>query len=333
MKPTINPECESEHDTGYSPTHVLVQTYNPNRAAEQRRNIEKEKWTGIYKRGDIIVYQTPHDPEKVAVKRVVGVPGDTVLPLKGYEGGEDPVTVQYYQLWVEGDVGDRKKSVDSNYFGPISEALVRGKVIAMWSPWWNIFGARRPNRENEDWPAKRQGRVAERAVYLAATNPDRLGYLELFKPARGEAFLQKLRQRPDYMRKLFKEDDQFRRVMKYYREHGLQEAESNEDPDIRERARIITNEMEQTFGSELSKPERRSIHSGQRIVEGNAPEEHDVTPAGRTLDAVVHEDEKAVLREGRERPAKAALREMVKQTKQLAEMKEKEIEERQQREL
>lgn len=327
MKPTINPDCDSEHDANYSPTWVLVQLYNPNLSREKRRGF-KEGWLGTYNRGDLILYTTPHNPERVAMKRVVGVPGDTVVPLAGYDGGQDPVTVQYYQLWVEGDVNDRKKSIDSNYFGPISEALVRGKVIAMWSPWWNIFGARRPNRKTDDWPAKRQKRVAEGAVYEASVNPDKLSYIELFKAEKGEAFLRKLRQTPDYMRELFEKDDRFKRTVAYYRDHGVKVAEDNDDAEIRDRAHTIVQEIEQTFGTEVldaAKNQKLSTRRERwRPQEESVDDQVETTPA--YTEAVTHEDQHAVAREARERPAQAALKEMIEQTRQIKELKEKEFE-------
>lgn len=335
MNPTINPECNSDEDVNYSPTWVLVQLYNPNLSREKRRGF-KEGFIGTYNRGDLVLFNTPHDPEKTAVKRVVGVPGDTVQPMKGYDGGLDPVTVQYYQMWVEGDVNDRKKSIDSNYFGPISEALVRGKIIAMWSPWWNIFGARRPNRTTDDWPAKRQKRVAEGAVYEASVNPDKLSYISLFKAERGDAFLRKLRQTPDYMRELFEKDDNFKRTVKYYRDRGLKVAEDHEDPEIRDRASTILYELEQTFGAEVLEDlkNKKLLKRGERWrPQEESADDLEMQPAPKYSEAITHENKHATEREARERPAKAAMKEMIKQTRQMAELKEKEMEERKSREI
>lgn len=111
-------------------------------------------------RGEIVVFLTPHDPSKIAVKRVVGLPGDIITPLEGYEGAKE-VTVQHQHIWVEGDADDREKSRDSNWYGPISQNLVLGRVVAIMEPFW------RPRwlaPKEHQWPARQKGRVAEDAV-------------------------------------------------------------------------------------------------------------------------------------------------------------------------
>lgn len=332
MRPTFNGACESDRDTNYDPTWVLVQVYNPNAAREKRRSF-KEGWLGTYNRGDIVVYHTPHDPDKISVKRVVGVPGDTVVPLDGYDGGQDPVTIQYYQLWVEGDVNDRKKSMDSNHFGPISEALVKGKVIAAWSPWWNLLGAWRPKRKEETWPAKKQGRVAEGAVYEASVNPDKLAYLELFGAEKGEAFLRKLRQTPDNMKELFEKDDAFKKTMSYLRERGKKVAKENDDAELRERAQTIVNEIEWTFGIDALNKYKKRIRTERWTPQEDFEDGQELAAVTVHTEDVKHENELDSQREARDRPAQAALKKMVKQTRQLAELKEKEMKEREEREV
>lgn len=332
MYPTFNPECKSDRDIDYDPTWVLVQVYNPNAAREKRRGF-KEGWLGTYNRGDIIVYKTPHDPDKISVKRIVGVPGDTVVPFEGYDGGPDPVTIQYYQLWVEGDVNDKKKSIDSNQFGPISEALVVGRVIAAWSPWWNIFGARRPSRKQDEWPAKKQGRVAEGAVYEASVNPDKLSYLELFGPEKGNAFLRKIRQAPDNMKELWGKDDGFKKTITYVRDRGMKVAEDSNDSELRERAETIVKEIEHTFGVDALESFRKKRSRTERWKPPTDSDEPEELPAALLYsENVTHENERDIQKEARERPAQAALKQMVKQTRQLAELRQKEMEDKQRRE-
>lgn len=121
---------------------------------------EKENARQPLQRGEIIVFYTPHDPTKVAVKRIVAVAGDKVTPLVGYNGPAEEV-IHHNHLWVEGDVNDREKSRDSNWYGQISESLVIGRVVALMQPWW------RPNWievKEHTYPAKRKGRVLEDAV-------------------------------------------------------------------------------------------------------------------------------------------------------------------------
>lgn len=129
---------------------------------------------GDFGRGDIVVFKSPmqqgHDGgTRVAVKRIVGVAGDRVKPLPGWEGEQDGVVVPFNHLWVEGDVEDRSRSVDSNWYGPISKNLVVGRVEWLLEPWW------RPTRmviAEQSWPAKEKARVQEAVVQDAMINPD-----------------------------------------------------------------------------------------------------------------------------------------------------------------
>ena len=125
-------------------------------------------------RGDIVVFKSPMQQgrdsrTRVAVKRIVGVAGDNVKPLPGWEGEQDGVVVPFDHLWVEGDVEDRSKSVDSNWYGPISKNLVVGRVEWLLEPWW------RPTRmviAEQSWPAKEKARVQEAVVQDAMLHPN-----------------------------------------------------------------------------------------------------------------------------------------------------------------
>jgi len=122
-------------------------------------------------RGQIVVYYTPHDPETIAVKRVVGIPGDRVKPLLGYPGGDDEgIVIPYNHIWVEGDANSREKSIDSNYFGPISQSMVYGYALGVWTSWlsWPV----RLRWEDDDYPAKKSGRVEKDVVKNAKLDPD-----------------------------------------------------------------------------------------------------------------------------------------------------------------
>lgn len=114
------------------------------------------RWHGVG-RGDVVVFRRP--PLEQAdysdlVKRVVGLPGDTVAAVNGrvYVNGQPlsepwlpqpapvtspsplpegfslnhPFTVPAGQYYVMGD--NRTDSEDSRYFGPIAENLIVGKM-------------------------------------------------------------------------------------------------------------------------------------------------------------------------------------------------------------
>jgi len=80
--------------------------------------------TANLRRGQVVLYRSPMDPEKVAVKRVVGLEGDAVVTrLVGGGGGGgsggagEVVRVGAGKVWVEGDEGFW--SVDSNVYGAV----------------------------------------------------------------------------------------------------------------------------------------------------------------------------------------------------------------------
>lgn len=78
-------------------------------------------------RGDIILFRSPIDPEKILTKRIIGLQGDSINCLAKYP--KSRTTIPRNHLWVEGD--NEFHSIDSNDFGPISQALVVGKVISI----------------------------------------------------------------------------------------------------------------------------------------------------------------------------------------------------------
>lgn len=82
-------------------------------------------------RGDVIMFRSPNDPEKLLTKRVVGLQGDIILTKTPYPRSQ--AVIPRNHLWVEGD--NAFHSIDSNNFGPISQSLVIGKVVCViWPP-------------------------------------------------------------------------------------------------------------------------------------------------------------------------------------------------------
>ncbi len=75
-----------------------------------------------FHRGDVVVVEHPGRPGYEMVKRLTGVPGDTVgartLGPDGY--------------WVEGD--HEPASTDSRHFGPVRAEALRGKVLFVYGP-------------------------------------------------------------------------------------------------------------------------------------------------------------------------------------------------------
>lgn len=116
------------------------------------------------RRGDVVMYYSPLNPEKMALKRVIALGGDEVMLDKRRRPGHDqdgevvgveataarnwdamaastitgpglaganarPGTfkVPFGHVWVEGD--NWRKSQDSNHYGPISKSLIVGKAM------------------------------------------------------------------------------------------------------------------------------------------------------------------------------------------------------------
>ncbi len=101
------------------------------------------------RRGDVIVFKFPAEPETDYIKRVIGLPGDTLEIRKGfvYANGQrldDPYVKSAYRLpdtyapfvvpegryWVMGDHRDR--SSDSRVWGFVSRDLIKGRALLIW---------------------------------------------------------------------------------------------------------------------------------------------------------------------------------------------------------
>ncbi|KAI1853263.1 hypothetical protein JX265_000238 [Neoarthrinium moseri] len=78
--------------------------------------------------GMIVTFWSPSDPERTAVKRIVGLEGDVVRTREPYP--VRTVQVPPGHVWVEGDGGTRD-SLDSNTYGPISTGLIIGKGTSL----------------------------------------------------------------------------------------------------------------------------------------------------------------------------------------------------------
>ena len=115
-----------------------------NRLAYQLGNFS----TGEIQHGDVVVFHYPRDPEQEYIKRIIGVPGDTVeltgghVYVNGYQLDEPYIAadarnegewqVSEGHIFVLGD--NRNNSQDSRNFGGVSLENVVGKAIFIYWP-------------------------------------------------------------------------------------------------------------------------------------------------------------------------------------------------------
>ena len=110
MWPTLNGERSS------NPDYIWLNSF-------ATRNFTVE-------RGDIVAFTSPSDPNRVLIKRVVGLEGDVV---QSSSTRFNHVRLRQGFVWMEGD--NKDKSMDSNTFGPIPRGLVLGKAsLVIWPP-------------------------------------------------------------------------------------------------------------------------------------------------------------------------------------------------------
>jgi signal peptidase I len=105
------------------------------------------------KRGDIVVFRYPLNPQEYFIKRVIGLPGEKVeikdgevhiinkehpegivinepyltVGTRSYSTDEEPVALGENEYFVMGD--NRNASKDSRSFGPVNQSFLTGKVL------------------------------------------------------------------------------------------------------------------------------------------------------------------------------------------------------------
>jgi signal peptidase I len=115
---------------------------------------ETAKYTGDYHRGDVVILRYPNDPSKFFIKRIIGLPGETVTILNGVVSitsatRTDPLilnepyvknpkidsssrTLDNQEFFVMGD--NRAQSSDSRVWGPVPRRLMDGKALVRLFP-------------------------------------------------------------------------------------------------------------------------------------------------------------------------------------------------------
>ena len=156
---------------------------------------------GTIKRGDVIVFKYPEEPERDFIKRVIGLPGETVelREKKVYINGNGldesyvhflqppgqnsefheitsfdvrerygPVTVPADHYFVMGD--NRDNSQDSRYWGFLPRDYVKGKALVIY---WS-YQAEREDYAEDGAGATVKGLVSVFAQFFTRTRWDRM---------------------------------------------------------------------------------------------------------------------------------------------------------------
>ena len=156
---------------------------------------------GTIHRGDVIVFKYPEEPERDFIKRVIGLPGETIemKAKKIYINGEPldepyvhfleppsnetsihevtsvdvrerygPVTVPPDQYFVMGD--NRDNSQDSRYWGFLQRDYVKGKALIIY---WS-FEAERADYETEGAGATMKALASVFIHFFTRTRWDRM---------------------------------------------------------------------------------------------------------------------------------------------------------------
>jgi signal peptidase I len=180
--------------------HLLVNklVFGPTRSALERALMP----VGTIKRGEVIVFKYPEEPDRDFIKRVIGLPGETleVREKKVYINGKPldepyvhflqpprggsadlnevtsfdvrerygPVTVPPNQYFVMGD--NRDNSQDSRYWGFLPRELVKGKALVIY---WS-YEADREDYQQEGAGATVRGLVSVFAHFFTRTRWDRM---------------------------------------------------------------------------------------------------------------------------------------------------------------
>jgi signal peptidase I len=179
--------------------HLLVNkfVFGPSETGAERALLP----VGTIKRRDIIVFKYPEEPDRDFIKRVIGLPGETleVREKKVYINGTaldepyvhflapasapselhevtsfdvrerfGPVTVPADQYFMMGD--NRDNSADSRYWGFLRRDYIKGKALVIY---WS-YQAEREDYQDESAGATVKGLVSVFAHFFTRTRWDRM---------------------------------------------------------------------------------------------------------------------------------------------------------------
>ncbi|PLB53369.1 LexA/Signal peptidase [Aspergillus steynii IBT 23096] len=146
--PSMTPCLNEDYDVMHTKSDMVLVNMWPFGGAgwpwQRQRRLE---------RGMVVTFRSPANPSHIAIKRIIGLPGDRITTREPCM--KEAQIVPFNHVWLEGDAADPKRSLDSNTYGPVSISLITGTVMAVMWPRW------RPMR----WEEWEQGVVDGREGY------------------------------------------------------------------------------------------------------------------------------------------------------------------------
>ncbi|CEJ57413.1 hypothetical protein PMG11_06107 [Penicillium brasilianum] len=146
--PSMTPYLNEDYDQMQTKSDmVLVNMWSLHRILPWKNDKRLE-------RGMIVTFRSPANSSHIAIKRVVGLPGDRITTrepcLKATQ------IIPWNHVWLEGDA-DAGRTLDSNTYGPVSISLITGRVIGVLSPrmrWldWTQWESGHSNEAGSDSP-------------------------------------------------------------------------------------------------------------------------------------------------------------------------------------
>ncbi|OGE50717.1 hypothetical protein PENARI_c016G04614 [Penicillium arizonense] len=125
---------------GPSMTPYLNEDYDQMQTKSDMVLVNMWSWGGLLpfrkerklERGTVVTFRSPANPSHIAIKRIIGLPGDRVTTREPCL--KETQIVPWNHVWLEGDAEDPRKTLDSNTYGPVSLSLVTGRVFAVLGP-------------------------------------------------------------------------------------------------------------------------------------------------------------------------------------------------------
>ncbi|KAL4931052.1 putative mitochondrial inner membrane protease subunit Imp2 [Aspergillus undulatus] len=170
--PSMTPYLNEDYETMHTNRDVVLVRMQPFRSFGAALGLPGVDRRGRIERGMVVTFRSPGNPHHVAIKRIIGLPGDRITTREPCK--KDSQIVPWNHVWVEGDAADPHKSLDSNTYGPVSISLISGRVTAVlyprfrWLDWQGWEEGKVDGIQQEGYREEVRDRVEKGAVQLQA---------------------------------------------------------------------------------------------------------------------------------------------------------------------